>query len=262
MAKNKTSEVEQRLRSLFILLRTAINTSVETVGLSRKIPEDGIVFHIGNTSQILKAATGPNIKAGAGYFVLWPDSKRVDTKRTAATVWVTPGIQDYVGAAQVVAGAMMADLEKRNTGHDTLPELLRKVSDEVGITKGGKVSKALAQCVAEYVETANLGAWPLPGLSRIPVKTTVQGRRHEVKAFCAGLLNPDEKGNPVSCTVENERAKPSKWYRGYHPSTAADELAADPAPTCWLCGGPIATHADLEASRKDRVEEKIIEIPA
>lgn len=257
MSKNKTSEVESRLRALFILLRAAINTSVKERGLARTIPEDGIVFHVGNTPAVLKAATSPNVKVSEGYACLWPDSKRVETKRTATTVWVSPGIQDYATAAQVIAQAMLADLGKRNKGHDTLPELMRGVSEDLGLTKGGKVSKALAQCVAEYVETSKLGAWPIPGISRVPVKTAVQGHRHAVKAFCAGLLNVDKDGNPSPCMVENERAKPSKYYRAYHPSTADQEI---PEATCFLCGGPMATHADLEESRKDRTETKVIEV--
>ena len=64
MAKNLTAEVERRLLNLFTLLRMGINKSVKERGLSRTIPEDGIVYHVGNTPKLLKSAKSPNGKTG------------------------------------------------------------------------------------------------------------------------------------------------------------------------------------------------------
>jgi hypothetical protein len=57
--------------------------------------------------------------------------------------------------------------------------------------------------------------------------------------------------------VENERANPSKYWRAFHPSTAAEEI---PAATCHFCGGPMLTAADLKESRKNREVTEEIEI--
>ncbi len=257
MSQNKTSEVEQRLRAIFVLLLAAIAKAAKAAGLPRLIPEDGIVYHVGNTPALLKSATSPNVKSGDGFLALWPDSKRVQTKRTATTVWAAPGLQDYTLATQVVAQSMLLDLAHRNAGTDKLSELLRDVSAAIGMTKGGKVSKGLSQTVAEYVQSTKLGKWPLPGISRVPVQVEVQGRRHAVKAYCVGLLNVDDKGEPSPCMVENTRAKPSRFYRAYHPATAVEEI---PDATCYLCGGPMATHADIVESRKNRTETKLVEV--
>lgn len=253
---NKTSEVENRVRSLFLILLEIINTAVKANRLARvlKVSSDdphSVLFHIGNRAGNLDKLTGPNVAQGRGYTIIWPDSKGVQTTRRCGTCFLPSGMQDDLTASAVLIPALLDIIAHINKGTDKLPDIIKQVGLDSGLTKQGKPSKALQDKLT--AQCADLGPWPVPGLVKATVRRTKQGHRHPVKVYCSGVLNEDGE----SCKVENERAKPSKWYRALHPSTWEQEIDSQ---TCFFCGGPVLTREDLAESRKNTEITETVEI--
>jgi hypothetical protein len=255
---NLTSEVEQRVRKLFVLLRAIVNDAAKAAGLPRVIAEDSskpwsVLFHIGNRAANLDKLTGPNVAKGRGVTVIWPDQKNVTTKRQCGTCWLPSGLNDDATAAAIILQAMLLVLTKANAGTDNLPELIEGVRAKSGLTKGGKLTKAATKALGEA--TANLGPWPVPGITKATVTREKQKNRGPIKAYCMGALADD--GKP--CHVDNERAKPSKWYQPFHPATAQAQVDSGEY-TCWMCGGPIEIPDGTKANRKNQTVTEEIEI--
>lgn len=256
MSKNRTSEVEARVRALYLVLLPIFKTAAKANGLPRYLVEDtqdprSLLFHIGNRAGNLDKLTGPNVMQGRGVTIIWPDSKGVQTKRMCGTAFLPAGLQDDLTASRVMITAMVMGLAHINKGTDGLPDLIKQAALDSGLTKAGKLTKALESKLTKAA--APLGPWPVPGIVKATVTRTKQGHRNEVKVYCSGVLNED--GEP--CKVENDRAKPSKWWRGLHPSTWEEEL---PDQTCHFCKGPVMTREDLAESRKNREVTEEIEI--
>ena len=256
MSDNKTSAVEKRLRDLFLIIREIINTAVKANGLPRTIAEGsddphGLVFHIGNRAGNLDKLTGPNIAQGRGFTIVWPDSKGVETKRQCGTVFMPSGLQDDLTAAAVLFPVMIQTLGHINKGTDNLPALLEQVALDSGLTKTGKLSKALSDKLSKACKA--FGPWPLPGLVKATAKKKKQGHRGPVKAYCAGLVSED--GQP--CMIEHEQAKPSQYWRAFNPATADEEIET---ATCWYCGGPLMKKSDYNEMRKNTEVEVEVEI--
>lgn len=255
-SKNKTSQVEKRILDLYLILLPVFKTAAKANGLPRYLVEDtndprSILFNVGNRAGNLDKLTGPNIAKGRGVTIIWPDSKGVTTKRLCGTCAMPSGLQDDLTAARVIAGAMLTALTHVNKGTDNLPDLIKQTGQDAGLKKDGALTKALQSKLTKAAKP--LGPWPISGIVKATVKRTGQGHRGPVKVYCSGVLNDD--GEP--CKVENERAKPSRWWRALHPSTWEQEIDSQ---VCHFCGGPVMTREDLAESRKNREVTETIEI--